>query len=366
VLRKAIASLLKLCPLSITKLEAFCALANADGSQIEALGRLQDSEFVREVKTVCQLLPISIILNTLPGALPPQDTLLMGVDSTGWAMGNTMALSSSFDGQISFLPSTGKDKPAEEYFQPISKSPIIRATQSKITATPTHFEQTKLDSSAQSYISTAHGHGEGSVVSTDSQSNRSAAQLRLHTDKAEKVLPHMNMYAHSPIVRSRSTSIKLKKADPYPAHPYLEPLYGTSQQSPPVSSSFGAGLAPDGMTGVIGTAPTNGAGTGRIGSRCSSIDSINDLQLTMTNSRAMSGRRESGKLSTSSSVDHIAPIRSSSPLSFNGTRRTSPKTEGNKSIHHVSLSFSQLIALNSSPCHSDDYANVYMRPYCLL
>lgn len=38
VLRKAIASLLKLCPLPITKVEAFCALANADGSQIEALG----------------------------------------------------------------------------------------------------------------------------------------------------------------------------------------------------------------------------------------------------------------------------------------------------------------------------------------
>ena len=73
ILRKALFSMLKLCPQRITKLEAFCALSEAEGSQIEALGRLTDPEFLREVKLVCSLLPVMEILAKKDGALSHHD-----------------------------------------------------------------------------------------------------------------------------------------------------------------------------------------------------------------------------------------------------------------------------------------------------
>ena len=73
VLRKALFSMLKLCPQRITKLEAFCDLAEVEGCQIEALGRLTDPEFLREVKLVCSLLPVMEILAKKDGALSHHD-----------------------------------------------------------------------------------------------------------------------------------------------------------------------------------------------------------------------------------------------------------------------------------------------------
>ncbi len=65
LIKKTISSLQKVCTIPITRTEAFCALADSNGSVCEALGKFANAEFYREVKLVCALLPIDSILSVV-------------------------------------------------------------------------------------------------------------------------------------------------------------------------------------------------------------------------------------------------------------------------------------------------------------
>lgn len=65
LIKKAISSLQKVCTIPVTRTEAFCALADSNGSVCEALGKFSNPEFHREVKLVCALLPIDSILSVV-------------------------------------------------------------------------------------------------------------------------------------------------------------------------------------------------------------------------------------------------------------------------------------------------------------
>jgi len=261
ILRKSMCSLLKLSPQPLTMLEAFCALADSDGSQIEALGRLSDPEFLREVKTVCALLPVAEILSRLHGAL---DVEALSVNAFG--AGETL--------------DKNADRPSNEAFKRISDMPSMRSLQGTTSQTPTSFESRhQLVKPAPEGVHTGTG-----------------GQLRLHTHVAAKTLPHLDMTQSSPITRSRSTKIKLNK-----------------------------GMQP----GYVSGFPSNG------GSMYTELKTEDGFAvLPATTYPVVAPAVLSGDLHARAPCEpqyQAAPVRSSSPLSFNGSRKSSPKTAGNKS-----------------------------------
>ena len=283
-LRKSICSVLKLSAQPLTMLEAFCALADCDGSQIEALGRLADPEFLREVKTVCAMLPVTQIICRLDGILD-----FNSVEQSAFEAG----------GQL------GKavDRPNAQHMRSVSDEVELRSLQHRNSQTPTLFESRhKLAKPPPEALHTGSG-----------------GQLRVHTHAAQRLLPHLDMLQGSPITRSRSTMVTLARDAP-------------SGQATQYVSAY------DGLTGVY---PSGAGGDGNGGFGVLPLNA----QLNAPASAGMSGSPQSQKspikgqgLSLSIDVTPVdaAPIRSSSPLSFNGTRKSSPKTTGNKSYGNSS------------------------------
>jgi len=263
ILRKSICSLLKLSQQPLTMLEAFCALADSDGSQIEALGRLSDPEFLREVKTVCALLPVAEILSRLDGVLDAS-TLPLNAFGAGEKLGKYA------------------DRPSNEAFKRISEMPNMRSLQGVTSQTPTAFESRhQLVKPAPEGVHTGTG-----------------GQLRLHSHLAAKMLPHLDMMQKSPITRSRSTKIKLVKSSSSNKDVSGFPSSGSMY----AEQKTGEGFSVLPVTYPV-VAPA-------------------ELELEVSIIRDVPFR-EARRVP--------APVRSSSPLSFNGSRKSSPKTAGNKS-----------------------------------
>jgi tetratricopeptide (TPR) repeat protein len=338
VLRKAILSLLKLCPQRVTKLEAFCALADSEGSQIEAIGRLGDPEFLREVKLVCSLLPVLEILGSMDGALSQSDIYgggaraaspnstsrrLMLPESAGLSAPNT-AESRRRQGNdpsmMQFL--TSNDSPGHKN-KTLGGSSALKAIRHMTGDEPTAFEELYSpgipgtapgDVRAQMAAST-HTHTSSSMHSVGSHG--SAGKIRVHTSQAESLLPHMNMHMASPIVQSRGTSIKMPGA-------------GKAQEPPSESLSASSQTSLDGRRPELGPA-------------VSTTDAISTGQQLAWNAVGDA----LGVVSVGSDpISPTRPIRSSSPLSFNASRGRVPKTEGNKSY---SGSIDNLLADSRSP-----------------
>ena len=287
VLRKSICSLLKLRTQPLTMLEAFCALAESDGSQIEALGRLGDPEFLREIKTVCALLPVAEILSRLDGAVSAVDL----ADLSPNALGKGEALGKAID------------KPHGEIFKPISELASLRSLHGATSQTPTAFESRhKLVKPLPEALHTGTG-----------------GQLRLHTHVSAKKLPHLDMVQHSPITRARSTKINLKS---------------------------GAGLASASLSDLNASGSSWFGGNGSL-----VVPSPADSFPVVEPPALLSPEPLSVQDGSPLPPRGAAPLRSSSPLSFNGSRKSSPKTTGNKSY----MRYEQAQAARS--VHADSFVS---------
>ena len=329
-LRKAISSLLKLNPDSLTKLEAFCALADSDGSQVEALGKLCDPEFMREVKTVCAMLPVTAILARLPGSILQDNS---DVRPEAFEKGGTLRHENN--------------KPGRQHFRTLEEDSAYQSLLGTLppgsASQPTLFEQQNLSP--------------GTVHAPLSQHTGSGGQLRLHGYTAAKLLPHMGMKQHSPIARSRGTLIKLKEDKHAPGFPFAQSGASTSFVE---SISDSLGLPPlEKLDILVPSAALSGVadaqGEGGIHPSLSSTDVGEDqtnlaidavgvpspFQAIMHSDASVNSIASAGSYERNARAA-AAPIRSSSPLSFNGSRKSTPKTHLNKSYGRASDILSEM------------------------
>lgn len=205
-LKKSIASLQKSCPQQVSKLEAFCALADSQGSASEALGRLGDVEFYREVKTVCVMLPVESILTKFAGNYSVYS-----------------AESSRVYGASAQTQGTRSPRP----FKTVSNCPHLRDLRGVITATPT-LNELQLEATAGVRLE---------PVGSDNEATGSPSVIRIAGTDSRRLLPHLNMQQGSSFVQSRGTTIRLPgKADP----PHIQP-----RVSPLSAAGLGMGIEPE-------------------------------------------------------------------------------------------------------------------------
>ena len=179
--------------------EAFCALSEAEGSQIEALGRLTDPEFLREVKLVCSLLPVMEILAKKDGALSHHDIFEGGARTASPATASR---------RLELTEHVGLSKPGsaevrvDDEFSSFAKT--VLADDPPHARAPNRFSDNRTLKAMQHLVSTttptlfeSRYKQEGPSVATDSVVSAglqgTASALRIHTTTAEAALPHMNM-----------------------------------------------------------------------------------------------------------------------------------------------------------------------------
>lgn len=207
-LRKALAHLQKACPLGISRLEAFCALADSAGSYSEALGRLESVEFQREVKTVCAMLPVEqMLLKQLGGAFGP---------------------SGSIDGFESTVGSSlGHGPSSHRIFKSVADSPMMRKVKGVYTNTPTQSESVLAMDLPPGALDPL-----GSGISVDT----GPSTLRATGLESRRLLPHLDMQQSSPIVQARGTPIRIPGKMGLPA---MQPL-----MAPLSAHGMGVGMTP--------------------------------------------------------------------------------------------------------------------------
>ena len=204
VLQKRIASLQRSCPNHVSKLEAFCALADCGGSASEALGRLGDVEFLREIKTVCALLPVASILAKYAGDFSGAGGFLLNQEDEVEAATSATGLS------VASVYSHRTPRP----FRAVSESPLMREVRGVVTATPTLNEEILFDTS--------------SALEPSRHYNNATccpSAPRISGTDARRLLPHLNMSQSSSIVQSRGTTIRLAgKSEPPRLQPRVSPM----------------------------------------------------------------------------------------------------------------------------------------------
>ena len=164
-LSKSISHLQKACPLSISRLEAFCALADSAGSYSEALGRLQDVEFQREVKTVCAMLPVEQMMAKQLGPF--------------------------FSSSTASLAGSSHSPSSHRVYKTIAESPMMRRLRGVYTNTPT-LSESQLDFPP----------GFLDPLGSDSMSvDTGPSTLRATGLESRRRLPHLDMQQSSPIVQ---------------------------------------------------------------------------------------------------------------------------------------------------------------------
>jgi len=204
VLQKRIASLQRSCPQHVSKLEAFCALADSGGSASEALGRLGDVEFLREIKTVCALLPVANILTKYAGDFSGLGGLLLNQENEVEAATTATGLS------VASVYSHRTPRP----FRAVSESPLMREVRGVVTATPTLNEAILFDTSSNLEPLRPYNNAAGCPSAP-----------RISGTDARRLLPHLNMSQSSSIVQSRGTTIRLTgKSEPPRLQPRVSPM----------------------------------------------------------------------------------------------------------------------------------------------
>jgi hypothetical protein len=183
----------------------------------------------------------------------------------------------------------------------VSEAPALRQVKKGTSETPTYFESHVLYDE------------ECPAPRVDVGLTGSATEPRLQGPMAERRLPHMDMHQLSPLVQSRGTSIRLKKEDPFPVHPYLEPLTGMSASSTRGGSAASAVNPLSPAPALVASASGDAIGV------------VNALTQSPSNASALVlPAAASGSSSTKSVQSRAAPIRTASPLGFNGSRTNSP------------------------------------------
>ena len=296
-----------------------------EASQIEALGRLSDPEFLREVKLVCSLLPVQEILGQVDGVLSEIDRYAGGAraaspssttrhlklpDNPGLSAPNTAHSGNrkhrSLESTLKFLDSS--------FQQPGVNLTVLNSIMHVNNDKPTMFENKyhpglpgTAPGDTRSQMMNSLISGTASIHSAGTHGT--AGNIRVHTTSAEAYLPHMNMEMGSPIVMSRGTSISMKKSN----------VGGDISVQP--ESHLVSGII---SSGRGGTEPFESS---LLTERAISTDE----RLGQGAPAEVTAGVNSGAGSVISGLGPTKPIRSSSPLSFNNSRKRTPKTEGNKS-----------------------------------
>ena len=156
-LKKVISNLQKVAHMPITRMEAFCVVADSNGSVNESLGKLLNAEYFREIRLVCALLPIESVIEAIVDGKAkrkgPWGLLGQGVDSMYTLAGDSAA----------------------------ERTALVRK-----------FEIESL----QHDIAMATSLSENSRLSPE-------ALIRMHGVEASTKLSHMNLKGHSPAIVKR-------------------------------------------------------------------------------------------------------------------------------------------------------------------
>lgn len=234
-LKKSLAAVQRGCPLRVSKLEAFCALADTGGSATEAIGRLGDVEAWREIQMVCAMLPVASILSkhagSALGGAPPSLSLSL-YSSQAHAPGQGQSAGSVAAESSVAMSSPGTGRPTPRPFRSLSESPHIRDVRGTLTKTPTLNEAT-LE---------ANGGVSLAPLGSDNLATGSPSEVRIAGLDSRKMLPHLDMVQSSSIVKSRGTTIRITGKPEVRVQPHMSPLSAAGMGFGAHFSSSGLGL----------------------------------------------------------------------------------------------------------------------------
>lgn len=168
-LRIALSSLQKNLPIQINRLEALCALADTDGNDVRALGKLADEGFLREVKLVCNVLKVENLVSVIPGGA--------GVLAGGVGHGVVHDLRTQPSGEAGMM------------MMPSSSVSLASESVSDMSSLALDGDAYRNPVPAYSTSNACSGFGKVRVGGVD----------------ASRMLPHLSMEASSAIVRRRGS-----------------------------------------------------------------------------------------------------------------------------------------------------------------